>query len=133
MQIECGNGTGLRVNDVILKDTMYMWKDIARPVMTATDEIIVISSDDEVGDEVVYEVVTESEESTSEDGSDDEDLGKRSRLSLSPDVSVDSCVLERRRELERLCEDFENGRNDDEVEWWTGTVEDGYPGDDNFK
>ena len=96
--------------------------------MTAT-EIILILSDDEGGEEGANEIIILSdseEEDSSEDSSEDTQLGKRSRSS-SYVGSVYANLLERRYEDEL------NGRNDEEDEWWTGTVEDGYPGDDNFK
>jgi len=96
--------------------------------MTATEIIVISSDDEEPATESANAIIiqTDSEEDledSSEDGSDDE-LGKRSRSS-SYHGSVYANSLERRYN------DDLSGRND-EYEWWTGTVEDGYPGEDNW-
>lgn len=98
--------------------------------MTAT-EIVLISSDDEEpatesANAIIIQTDSEEEDSSEDSGEDsgEDELGKRSRSS-----SYHGSVYA--NSLERQYNDDLSGRND-EYEWWTGTVEDGYPGEDNW-
>ena len=98
--------------------------------MTATETILISSDDEDPATESANAIIILSdseEEDSSEDSSDDE-LGKHSRSSYVPSP-VGSVYA---NSLERRYEDDLNGRNEEEVEWWTGSVEDGYPGEDNW-
>jgi len=95
--------------------------------MTATESILISSDDEEPATESANAIIilSDSEEEDSSEDSDEDELGKRSRSS-----SYHGSVYA--NSLERQYNDDLSGRNEGGDEWWLGSVEDGYPGEDNW-